>query len=175
MKMEMGRLFLFLAFFSLAAEWGCGYKFQGQGTPLDPEIHSVAIPIFGNRTSQTGIESEVTRALVDKFTSTRRLSVRSQATADSVLLGTVKSFLALPIAVTTGQQVTTGYRVTVSLEVVFQRKTDGKVLCKETISEWRNYPVVVDLATTENNKREAISQISTILAERIQEMILGSF
>lgn len=175
MKNEVGRFFLFLALVSLAAGWGCGYKFQGRGTPLDPEIQSVAIPLFGNRTPQTGIESEVTRALVDKFTSARRLSVRSRDTADSILLGTVRTFFILPVAVTTGQQVTTGYRATLTLDVIFQRRGDGKVLWKETISEWRNYPVVADLAATENNQRQAITQISALLAERIHEMILGSF
>jgi len=166
---------IFFLFLSLPAGWSCGYRFQGMGTPLDPEIHSIAIPIVGNRTAQTGIESEVTRALVDKFTSTKRLSVTSQNTADALLTGTVRGFVTLPISITSGQQVTTGYRATLTLEVTFQRKADGKVFWKETISEWRNYPVVVDLAVTENNKREAISQISVLLAERIHEMIVGAF
>jgi len=176
MNRQIRRFFLIFSLLaSLLAGWGCGYRFQGRGTPLDPEIHSIAIPIVGNRTAQTGIESEVTRALVEKFTSTKRLSVTTQNTADSLLIGTVRGFLTLPISITSGQQVTTGYRATLTLEISFQRKADGKVFWKETISEWRNYPVLADLAATENNKREAISQISVLLAERVHEMIVGSF
>ena len=48
-------------------------------------------------------------------------------------------------------------------------------LWREEVAEWRNYPVVADLAVTENNKRDAIRRISEWLAERIQEIILGSF
>jgi outer membrane lipopolysaccharide assembly protein LptE/RlpB len=164
--------FVLLAFLAAA---GCGYQLQGTGTPADPGIQAVAIPIFGNRTAQTGIESEVTRALVEKFTSSRRIAVGSQSAADALLIGTVKSFSIHSVAVTTGTQVTTGYRATLTVEVMFQRRGDGKVLWKEEITEWRNYPVAADLAATENNKREAIRSISERLAERIQERVLGDF
>jgi hypothetical protein len=95
--------------------------------------------------------------------------------ADALVVGIIKSFTTTSVAVTTGTQVTTGYRAALTVEVTFQRKKDGKIVWKEDITEWRNYLVVSDLAATENNKREAIRKISERLAERIQEMILGSF
>jgi hypothetical protein len=135
----------------------------------------VAIPIFANRTDQTGIETEVTRALVEKFISTKRLSVGPRDSADSLLTGTVKSFSTFPVAVTSSTQLTTEYRATVTLEYNFQGRKDGKVLFREEISEWRNYPVLSDLNATEQNKREAIRRISVLLAERVHEQILGGF
>ena len=161
--------------FAFLTAGGCGYQLQGKGTSSDPTIRMVAIPIFGNQTAQTGIESEVTRALVEKFTSSQRIAVGSQGVADALLLGNVKSFTTSSVAVTTAAQVTTGYRAALTVEVTFQKRGDGKVLWKEEITEWRNYPVVSDLAATENNKREAIRSISERLAERIQERILGGF
>ena len=172
LQMKSLRWFVLFVF---AAAGGCGYQLQGRGTPSEPGIQAVAIPIFGNRTAQTGIESEVTRALVEKFTSSRRIAVGSRSAADALLIGTVKSFATTSVAVTSGTQVTTGYRAALTVEVTFQRTGDGKVLWKEEITEWRNYPVVSDLAATENNKREAIRRISERLAERIQERVLGSF
>lgn len=162
----------FLAFLCLA---GCGYQLRGKETNLPPDIHSVAIPIFANRTDQTGIETEVTRALVEKFISTKRLSVGPRDSADSLLTGTVISFSTYPVAVVSSTQITTEYRATVILEYNFQGRKDGKVLFREQISEWRNYPVVSDLNTTEQNKREAIRRISVLLAERVHEQILGGF
>ncbi|HYB20361.1 MAG TPA: hypothetical protein VEH09_05505, partial [Thermodesulfobacteriota bacterium] len=47
----------------------CGYHLRGRETNLPPEVHSVAIPIFGNRTIETGVESLVTEGLVEKFVS----------------------------------------------------------------------------------------------------------
>jgi hypothetical protein len=161
--------------FAFLTAGGCGYQVQGRGISSDPGIQAVAVPIFGNRTLQTGIESEVTRVLVEKITSSQRIAVRSQSMADALVVGIIKSFTTTSVAVTTGTQVTTGYRAALTVEVTFQRKKDGKIVWKEDITEWRNYLVVSDLAATENNKREAIRKISERLAERIQEMILGSF
>lgn len=170
-----GRSWRWAVLFVLLATGGCGYQLQGKGSAPDPDMRTVAIPTFGNLTTQTGAESEITRALVEKFTSSQRIGVAPRATADAVLLGNVKTFITSTVAVTSGTQVTTGYRAALTVDVTLQRSGDGKVLFKEEITEWRNYPVVSDLAATENNKREAIRRIAERLAERIQERILGGF
>ena len=162
-------------FLSLLCLVGCGYQLRGKETNLPPGIHSVAIPIFANRTDQTGIETQITQALVEKFISTKRLSVSPRDSADSLLTGTVKAFSTSPVAVTSSTQLTTEYRATVTVEYNFQGQKDGKVLVREEISEWRNYPVVSDLNATDQNKREAIRRISLLLAERVHEQILGGF
>jgi len=154
---------------------GCGYHFQDGGTSFLPDVRSIAIPIFSNRTPQTGVESEVTRALVDKFISAKRLSISRQDAADALLTGTVKSFHTTSVTVTAGTQVTTGYRATLTVEILFQRQRDGKIFLKEELSEWWNYSVVSDLALTEKNKKDAIRQISFLLAEKIHELILENF
>ena len=135
----------------------------------------MAIPIFANRTDLTGIETDLTRALVDKFVSSQRLSVTTRDSADALLTGTVRYFVATPVAVTSTSQVSTEYRATLTVEFTFQAVKEGKVLYRETMSDWRNYPVVTDLNTTEQYKREAIRAISALLAERIHELVLGGF
>jgi outer membrane lipopolysaccharide assembly protein LptE/RlpB len=154
---------------------GCGYQVRGRETNLPPGIHSLAIPILDNRTDQTGIESDVTQALAAKFISTKQLSVTTRSSADALLTGRILSFATTPVAVTTSTQVSTEYRATLVVEFTFQTLRDGKVLFREAMSEWRNYPVVSDLNATELNKREAIRQISALLAERVHERIIGGF
>ena len=155
--------------------WGCGYHLRGKETNLSPEIHSVAIPIFANNTIETGIESIVTEGLVEKFISAKRLLVTSSISADALLTGTVKSFATLPVAVTTSNQFSTEYRATVTIEFAFRDVKNEKVLFREEMSDWRNYPVVQDLNATEQFKKEAIRKISALLAERVYELILGGF
>jgi outer membrane lipopolysaccharide assembly protein LptE/RlpB len=154
---------------------GCGYQVRGRETNLPPGIHSLAIPILDNRTDQTGIESDVTQALAAKFISTKQLSVTTRSSADALLTGRIFSFSTAPVAVTTSTQVSTEYRATLVVEFTFQTLKDGKVLFRETMSEWRNYPVVSDLNATELNKREAIREISALLAERVHERVIGGF
>jgi hypothetical protein len=153
----------------------CGYRFQESASELSPDIQSLAIPIFANRTIQTGIESEVTRALIARFISSKRLPVTSSQRADALLTGTVLSFTTFPVAVTTSTQVTSEYRATLTVEYILKRQSDGKILFREAISEWRNYSVEEDLAATESNKRRAIQEISVLLADRAYEFILLNF
>jgi hypothetical protein len=148
---------------------------RGKETNLPPEIHSVAIPILGNRTIETGMESVVTEGIVGKFESTKRLPVTTPNSADALLTGTIISFTTFPVAVTSSNQFSTEYRATLTLEFTFKDQKNGKVLFREVMSDWRNYPVVQDLNATEQFKREAIRQISNLLAERMYELILGSF
>jgi outer membrane lipopolysaccharide assembly protein LptE/RlpB len=166
---------VFLALLAAFLLSGCGYRLRGKETNLPPEIRSVAIPIFANRTDQTGAETDVTRALAEKFISARRLPVATQNSADAILTGKVISFVTTPVAVTSSTQVSQEYRATLTVEFTFQGVKDGKVLYREQMNDWRNYPVVSDLNTTEQNKREAIRAISALLAERIHELILGGF
>jgi hypothetical protein len=135
----------------------------------------VAIPIFANRTDQTGIETDVTQALTAKFISTKQLAVTTRNSADALLSGTVISFSASPVAVATSTQVSTEYRATVVVEISLQALRDGKVLFREVVSEWRNYAVMSDLNLTELSKQEAIRRISVLLAERVHERVIGGF
>lgn len=154
---------------------GCGYQLVGGTAGRPSDIHSLAIPIFSNRTIEEGIEREITRALVEKFTSAKRIPVMGEEGADSILWGTVRSFSSSPIIVTLQTQTVTEYRATLTIEFVVKKGKDGKVLRKGEMSEWRNYPVSANLAATENSKKEAIRQISVLLAERIHEAILSDF
>ncbi len=154
---------------------GCGYSFVGSGSELPPGVHSVAIPMFANRTLEEGIESEMTRSMVEKFNSAKRLTVAGEDSADAVLIGAVKTFVISPITVTLQNQTTTEYRATVTLEFALKRQQDGKILRKEEMSDWRNYPVSSNLALTEANKKEAIHQVAVLLAERVHEAILTNF
>lgn len=170
--MKRACLLILLASFLLS---GCGYRVRGGEPTLSPEIHSVAIPIFGNNTIETGIESQVTEALVEKFVSSKRVSVTPRSSADALLSGTVKSFSTVPVAVTTATQTSTENRATLIIDFTFQDQRDGKVLLRQQMSDWRNYPVVADLNATEHFKREAIRQISILLAERMYELLLWGF
>ncbi|MBI5967092.1 MAG: hypothetical protein HY882_04435 [Deltaproteobacteria bacterium] len=171
----MQRVSVFILLAVLSSSAGCGYHFADSRSGLPSGGRSIAISGFANQTMQTGIESELTRALVEKFISAGRLIVTKQISAEALLTGSVRSFVISPVTVTSGTQVATEYRATLTIEATLQRQRDGKVLWKGEVSEWRNYRVVSDLTTTEANKREAIRQISERLAERLHVMVWEDF
>ncbi len=167
------RFFGVTVFFLLS---GCGYHFQGAGTGLPPEIRTIAIPMFGNRTLETGVETEVTRALTAKFVSAARLQVTEKASADALLTGTVQGIENYPIGVSGGTiQSATQYRFAVTVAMTLSQPSTGKVLWKGQMTEYRIYSVAASLAATENNKQEAIRQISALMAENFYAVILDRF
>lgn len=156
-------------------EAACGYRFVGQETNLPVDIKTLAIPIFANQTDQLGLESEITRALRERFISSKRLVIGEEKSADLLLQGKVKSFGTISVAVTKGLLVTSGYRAMITIELTLKRQQDGQVLWKDEMSEGWNYPVGADLMQTDFNKKEAIRQITLLLADRVHETILGGF
>jgi hypothetical protein len=170
----MRRCLLVIFFFGVFIQ-NCGYRLQGSKTDLSPDIQSLAIPIFTNHTIETGIETEVTRAFVEKFISSKQLSVTTVQKADAQLIGRVLTFTTFPVAVTTSTQVTSEYRATITIEISLKRERDGKILFLEKIADWRNYPVSDNLTVTEFNKIQAIRAISVLLAERAHDFILLNF
>ena len=74
---------------------GCGYTVQGT---LPSHIRTVSVPIFKNRTRQPGVESIITRAVVEAFTTNGRLRVVKGADADAVLEGEILNYVVTSIA-----------------------------------------------------------------------------
>jgi hypothetical protein len=74
---------------------GCGYTVHGT---LPSHINSVAVPIFRNRTPEPAIESLITRAVVEAFSTNGRLKVVSSGQADAVLDGEITGYNVTSIA-----------------------------------------------------------------------------
>lgn len=63
-----------------------GYSFK----PLhDENVRTVAVPVFDNETFSTGLEIELTEAIIKEIQRTTRWAVVSSAEADTVLTGSI--------------------------------------------------------------------------------------
>ena len=74
---------------------GCGYTVHGT---LPSHIKTIAVPIFKNQTRQPGVESVVTRAVVEAFSTNGRLRVVGTRDADAILDGEITSYSIASIA-----------------------------------------------------------------------------
>ena len=74
---------------------GCGYTVHGT---LPSHINTVAVPIFRNRTPEPAIESLITRAVVEAFSTNGRLKVVSSGQADAILDGEIVGYSVGSIA-----------------------------------------------------------------------------
>ena len=87
------RAFLLLPLAGLLG--GCGYTVRGT---LPAHIQSIAVPIFRNRTQEPAVESLITRAVVEAFSTNGRLRVVGSGQADAILDGEITGYAIGSIA-----------------------------------------------------------------------------
>ncbi len=105
----------------------CGYGFQGS---LPSHIRTVAVPIFVNRTQEPAVESTITAAVVDAFTSGGRLKVVPVAEADSILEGEIVGYALQALAYDRSLNIQE-YRLLVTLNVRFRDVRRGGMLWQQ--------------------------------------------
>jgi hypothetical protein len=155
----------FFPFIFVVMIWGCGYRFTGGGD-FPFRIKSIFVPVFENRTAETGIENVVTNDFIYEMTRSSKISVVEREVADAVLLGVITS-LSTQTMSRSGTQMPLERRVRMFLDLKLTDR-EGKVLwATRGFSDDESYQVSPDKFSTEQRKRVAIN----ILSKRMAEMI----
>jgi outer membrane lipopolysaccharide assembly protein LptE/RlpB len=154
---------------------GCGYGFRGTVNNLPPDIKTVHIPVFVNNTTEGGAEVVFANALIYEFTRGGVIGVVSEAEAQGIISGRIKS-AAVDSVIYASQTQAVDRRVTVILEVIFRRADNKKILWQNLdMIRYENFRVGGDPNQTDRNREEALRKISKDLAERIYSGILENF
>ncbi len=114
----------------------CVYSFKGFAKR---KLGSIAISMFKNETTKFGIESEITRAIIDEFNRDSRVIVKPRNEANYILRGTIKSYKHTPYKYDTAGNVQE-YKIEAMVDIELCDKS-GKKIIKRTIREWISYPV----------------------------------
>ena len=153
----------------------CGYHFTGSGTNLPPEIRSITIPLFANKTFEPRIENYFTNALILEFLERGIIKVEKQEDSDATLTGIIKSFKTAPISFDKNDRVLE-YRATVILDTSLKRNDNNMIIWESSgISGSREYMVSPDITVTDANETEAVKGIAADLSEKIHNMIFEGF
>ena len=102
-----------------------GYSF---GTGFPEGVKSVTVPIFGNGSTTTGIETEVTEAVIKELQRASGMAVTGAGSADSTLKGTITNVQMKRLSVRSGTGLVQelAYQITVDFE--WKDERSGKVL-----------------------------------------------
>jgi outer membrane lipopolysaccharide assembly protein LptE/RlpB len=145
--------------------WGCGYRFTGGGD-FPFKVKSIFVPIFENRSAETGIETVITNDFVYEFTRSSNVRVVEKEIADAVLWGVLTSLSTQTVS-RSGTQTPLERRVRLSLDLKLTDR-QGKVLwATRGFSDDESYEVSRDKFSTEQRKRAAIKTLSKRMAEMI--------
>lgn len=150
---------------------GCvGYRL---GSMLPPDVQTVYVPTFVNRTSELLVEVETTQAVLEELQLDGSLRVvPNEDEADSVLDVTVYGFDLTPIEFDRGRQRTRAeaYRLTLTAAMTLKRPGTGEIIAQ--------YPVVRGDADFEllgdltSSKRRALPDAAEDLAHDIVESMV---
>ena len=151
----------------------CGYHFVGIGSEIPPEIKTVYIPDFNNKTTQFQAEQYVSEALRKEFIKRTDLElVDNYNGADSVLEGEIKKFEVKPISYSQHGSANL-YTVSIHLTVKFIDLRNNKTLFENSSLKYSDsYEIgsggffALEQETLENIAKEFAASIVTIIFQK---------
>ena len=160
----------------LAAVWlvGCGYQLAGRGD-LPGHIETLAVRMLVNHSSETGVETLMTNALITELNRRRTGSVRGVEQADAVLSGTIDTIRWDTVA-HRGVNTASERRVYATISLTLTDHS-GQVLWQRSgLTAEQAYSVVGDNKTaTDYNRRQAIGVLAQRMAENIYRRLTDNF
>jgi hypothetical protein len=157
----------------LLALTGCGYRPVGSGIH-DPgkERPAIAIPLFGNRSTEVGLESEFANAFVETFSQCGALRVTPRPEeADLLLEGKVTSLEFSSVAFFDIDR-SLVRKAKIRVELNLKNLKTGKVVWRETEVLTEDYVVSSNYHLGEATRAMGIRRGAATLSRRVLDKIL---
>jgi outer membrane lipopolysaccharide assembly protein LptE/RlpB len=144
---------------------GCAGYHVGPATPAHlRQIHSIAVPTFGNTTLVPRIEVLVTSTVIKQFQQDGTFRIVNQDQADAVLKGEIVAVGRSPARSVRGNVLaTTEFNLTMAVKYTLVGR-DGKVLAPGQVSGATSFFVGSDVSTDE---RQALPLAAEELARHL--------
>ncbi len=155
----------------------CGYRFSPGGEHIDKGIQTVYVETFENRTSEANVENTFRNSFIDQFRKTSRFRVaETREGADAVVRGSINNLSSSHLSYTSAD-VAKEDRMTAVMDLVFEERVSRKIIWSNTAFSWYgDYSVsATNPATTESNKRSALSKLADDFADRAFRMMMSGF
>jgi outer membrane lipopolysaccharide assembly protein LptE/RlpB len=170
---------------SLPGVSGCGYHTLGSAAHLPDAVHTLAVPVFKNKTQSYHTEIAMTQAVIREFTDRTRLTVATEAGdgADATVDGTIISESVQPLTyrtettTVTGQttSVTSSFLVTINVNVLVTDR-DRRVLYQHTNYVFHEqFETTADVTSFIEEDTPAVQRLSRDFAQALVSDILESF
>src|SRR6266567_1444410 len=155
----------------------CGYHEGGRGDRLPPDVHTIAIPIFVNKTPRYRIEQRLAGAVTREFIERTKFRVTTDpAQADAVLKGTVTSVNAgvLTFDLNTGRATTLQIQVTANVALV-DSHTQKVIFSNPAYAFREEYQISQSNPSLFEEDQPALDRLSRDMARTLVTDILENF
>lgn len=156
---------------------GCGYHIAGRASELPSSWHTIAVPIFVNRTATYRIEQRVTEAVIREFIARTKYHVTpSEAGADAVLQGEITDIEAVPLLFDATSGHVTAMLVTLKLRVRLTDEQTKKVVYRDDNLVFRNeYQVSGDVNRFFQEEDPALGRMARDFASDLVARVVEGF
>ena len=156
---------------------GCGYHVGGRGDLLPKSIRSIAVPAFGNNTTQYKLAEYLPADITREFiTRTRYGVVADPGKADAVLTGMIVSFVSYPMTTDPASGRATAAQAVVMLSLTLTERASGKALFSRPTIEFRErHEISVDPKAYFDESGTAMVRLSRSVARSMVTAILENF
>lgn len=151
---------------------GCaGYQL---GSMLPPDIKTVFVPTFVNKTQEPLIEVDTTQAAIEEFQRDGSLRVVNEDQADSILEVTLREYRIEPVSYRAEQKTTAKeYRITIHASVLLKRRgTDAVIAQNPRVKGEAVFPFSGDLTSS---KLTGLPDAADDLAHNIVEQVVEAW
>ena len=119
----------------------CGIYSTSPGS-LPGHIKTLAVPAFENKTTQVGLDEEITQAVISRFVDDNHLKIVAESDANAVLTGSVINYQNTVFGFT-GREQAQEYRVQIAVSVRLMDKVKNRELWRDdNMVKTQNYYVV---------------------------------
>ncbi len=167
---------LVLAGLAALAAAGCGYGVAGRATRIPPDVKTIAVLPFENKSSTYRIEQRMTQAVVREFLSRTRYRIVPDAKdADAVLRGQIVSLdsTAVVFDTTTGRATT--MLVTVKMKVELDDRNNKALFQNDNFVFRQPYEISTDVASFFDEQAPALDRMARDCASRLVSDVLENF
>ncbi len=161
-----------LALLAAVLAGGCGYTVGGT---LPSHIQTIAVPIFRNSTREPAVESQITRAVVEAFSTNGRLRVVHSAQADAILDGEITGYSIASIAFDKDANVRL-YRLVVTVNLRMRDVRRNTVLFEQNqVQEQADFRVQGQVSQTISREETALTVAATDIGRAIVALAVTRF
>ena len=151
---------------------GCGYSLHGN---LPDRIKTVAVPVFVNHTSEPAVETFLTQAVVQAFSTNGRLRVVRPDEADAILEGEVVGYQVQALAFDPRANIQQ-YRLLVTMNLKMRDARDHTLLFEEPrFQEKSDFRVVGAVSQTISREETALRAAAVDIARAIVSLAIDRF
>jgi outer membrane lipopolysaccharide assembly protein LptE/RlpB len=151
---------------------GCGYTVGGT---LPSHIQTIAVPIFRNSTREPAVESLITRAVVEAFSTNGRLRVVRTSQADAILDGEITGYSVASIAFDQDANVRL-YRLVVTVNLQMRDVKRNTVLFQQNqVQEQADFRVLGQVSQTIAREETALRTAATDIGRAIVALAVTRF